>query len=382
MSRPPGGAGGGARLLELCAGYLLAYVGTGVAAKYFTGGIRTPRSSEIAYLVHNTLGSTVLCIAVVLLLGWLKLESNRMVAWGRWRLPVETPYIVLSGVCTAIVIPTTTLMYTLPISVMVAMVIMRGSVIVISRLVDAVQIRQGILHRRVVAEENWAVVFALLAIGVQVTMVPVAGGFDFLHSGPAMTILTAYVIAYTIRLYAMNYFRNTRDPGVRQDNRGYFAIEQLTASATLALVALLLVFAPWLGWTGTRLAEARAALFAPDLAAVLSGIPFGIVAFFSVFLFMFQGHTATFTGLVNRLTSLIAGTAATLILWWAFGTRAPSVADWTSLLLILVAVGFLSAAERRRARSQPDAASDPAGLLAVRATARSVEARRRRRPTP
>lgn len=34
---------------------------------------------------------------------------------------------------------------TLPISVMVAMVIMRGSIIIISRLIDAIQIRQGIL---------------------------------------------------------------------------------------------------------------------------------------------------------------------------------------------------------------------------------------------
>ena len=352
--RPRGSASDStARLLQLCSGYFLAYVATGIAAKYFTG-IRIPRSSEIAYLVHNTIGSTALCAAVVLLLGWVRLESNRTVAWGRWRLPVEMPYIVLSGVCTAVVIPTTTLMYTLPISVMVAMVIMRGSVIVISRLVDAVQIRQGILHRRVVAEENWAVVFALLAIFVQIAMVPVAGGFDFLHSQAAMTILVAYVIAYAIRLYIMNYYRNTRGPGVRQDNRGYFAIEQLAATATLAAVGVVLVLTQGLGGSDARALEARAAILAPDPAAMLSGVPFAMVAFFSVFLFMFEGRTATFTGLVNRLTSLIGGTVATLILWWVFGTRAPNAADWTSLLLILIAVAFLTAAERRRTRASQE----------------------------
>jgi hypothetical protein len=362
-----------ARLLELCAGYFTAYVATGIAVKYFTGGLRTPPVSEIAYLVHNTLGGTTLCLLVVVVFGWVRLESNRMVAWGPLRFPVEAAYIVPSGVCTAVVIPTTTLMYTLPISVMVAMVIMRGSVIVISRLVDAIQIRQGILHRRVAAEENWAVVFALLAIGVHVLLVPFAdllaargvdlearlgvpanalrGGFDFLRSMPAMVILSAYIVAYAIRLYLMNYFKNTRGPGVRQDNRGFFAIEQVAASATLALVGVLLLLAPRLGSTDPRVAEARAALLAPDAAAVLSGIPFGIVAFFSVFLFMFHGRTATFTGLVNRLTSLMAGTAATLILWLAFGTKAPSLVDWTSLGFILVAVAFLSAAERRRART-------------------------------
>ena len=164
-----------------------------------------------------------------------------------------------------------------------------------------------------------------------------------------MTFLSAYVVAYAIRLYLMNYFKNTRAPGVRQDNRGFFAIEQIAASATLAVVAGLLLLAPRLGWTDTRVLEARAALMAPDLVAILSGIPFGVVAFFSVFLFMFHGRTATFTGLVNRLTSLIAGTTATLILWWGFGSKPPSVMDWTSLLFILISVAFLSVAERRRA---------------------------------
>ncbi len=361
-----------ARLLQLCAGYFSAYVLTGIAAKYFTGGIRVPPLSDVSYLVNNTLGGTLLCLLVVIVLGWVRLETNRTVSWGGVRFPVEALYIVPSGVCTAAIIPTTTLMYTLPISVMVAMVIMRGSVIVISRVVDAIQIRQGILRRRVAPEENWAVLFALLAIGTHVLLVPIAdllaergvdleaslgipaaalaGGFDFLRSAPALTILAIYVVAYSIRLYIMNYFKNTRAAGVRQDNHGYFAIEQIAASATLGLVALLLLMAPRLGWTDPSVAEARATLLAPDLIAVLSGIPFGIVAFFSVFLFMFHGRTATFTGLVNRLTSLIAGTAATLLLWWGFGSRPPSLPDWVSLLLILVSVAFLSAAERRRAR--------------------------------
>jgi len=361
-----------ARLLQLCAGYFSAYVLTGIAAKYFTGGIRVPPFSDVAYLVNNTLGGSVLCLLVVIVLGWVRLETNRTISWGPFRFPVEALYIVPSGVCTAAIIPTTTLMYTLPISVMVAMVIMRGSVIVISRLVDAIQIRQGILRRRVAAEENWAVLFALLAIGVHVLLIPLTdrfaargmdleatlgvsagslrGGFDFLRSGPAMTILVIYIIAYSIRLYLMNYFKNTRAAGVRQDNRGFFAIEQLAASVTLGLVAALLLMSPQLGWTDARVIEARSALLAPELIAILSGIPFGIVAFFSVFLFMFHGRTATFTGLVNRLTSLIAGTTATLLLWWGFGTKPPSLVDWASLVLILIAVGFLSGAERRRAR--------------------------------
>ena len=69
-----------------------------------------------------------------------------------------------SGVCTAVVIPTTTLMYMLLKSVMVAMVIMRASVIVISRTVDALQIRQGILKKKVFWQEDAAVAFAIAGV--------------------------------------------------------------------------------------------------------------------------------------------------------------------------------------------------------------------------
>jgi hypothetical protein len=74
-----------------------------------------------------------------------------------------------------------------------------------------------------------------------------------------------------------------------------------------------------------------------------------MVAFFSVFIFMFKGRTATFAGLVNRLTSLIAGTTATLVFGLVFGGRLPGLTDWVSLCFILGAVAFLTIAERRRA---------------------------------
>jgi hypothetical protein len=74
-----------------------------------------------------------------------------------------------------------------------------------------------------------------------------------------------------------------------------------------------------------------------------------MAAFFSVFIYMFKGRTATFAGLVNRLTSLVAGTVATLIYWLAFGGSGPKTQDWLALGFIFLAVGFLTAAERRRA---------------------------------
>jgi hypothetical protein len=65
---------------------------------------------------------------------------------------------------------------------------------------------------------------------------------------------------------------------------------------------------------------------------------------------MFKGRTATFAGLVNRLTSLIAGTAATLLFALLWGGKYPSNDDWITLGFILVAVGFLTMAEKKRAK--------------------------------
>jgi len=360
----------------LCAAYFLSYVATGLLVKWFTGGLHEPRMSDIAYMVNNTMGGNLLCLIAVLVLGWIPWPAKH---GGHW--PPETGYILASGVCTAVVIPTTTLLYTLPISVMVAMVIMRGSIIVISRLIDAVQIQQRILKRKVYPQENWAVVCANLlpvplapwfarhastahALGIDPARLQ--GGFDFVHNAMAMWVLGAYIVAYAIRLYLMNFFKNTRKGTAEVDNRGYFALEQLSASGAILLASLLVWWGvrAW-GWSHPLAVLYHDAMQKPDWGAVASGIPYGLVAFFSVFLFMFQGRTATFAGLVNRLTSLMAGTAATLLLAWWFHLKPPAPTEWASVVLILVAVGFLGRAEQRRAGALASAAVSAAAAPAA-----------------
>jgi len=396
MSKPTSGTT--SQLVQLCAGYFVSYVLTGILVKYFTV-LRQPKMGEFTYLFNNTAASALLCVAVVLALGWvarLAQTSNRLVNVGGLKVPAEAMYIIPSGICTAVVIPTTTLMYSLPISVLVAMVIMRGSVIVISRLVDEVQIRQGILHRRVYHEENIAVMFALLAVATNVLLLPFEdalyargitvpswmgyhpgagkGNFDFLHNAAAMTILGSYITAYAARIYIMNYYKNTRGKGVKLDNRGFFAVEQVSATTTMVLVGLLVIMGPaWFGWTDKRIVEFSQAAAHPDFAALVAGVPYALVAFFSVFIFMFEGRTATFAGLVNRLTSLLAGTAATIVLWAMFKQKFPTMQDWISAGFILVAVYFLTRAERRRsdelARDRERTVSAPRPAAGERSTA-------------
>lgn len=346
--------GSSKQLIEFCIGYFVLYVITGISVKYFTGsGEGFPNMSDMKYLVYNTIGGNLLALTIVIVFKWYKLQSNSYIDILGVKVPSELYYIIPSGICTAVIIPTTTLMYTLPISVMIAMVIMRGSVIVISRLVDAIQIRQGVLKKKVYWEENVAVIFAIAAVLSNVVSVK-PGSFDFFSSIPAMTILTSYLLAYSIRIYIMNYYKNTRSKGVKQDNKGFFAIEQISASFTMFIVGVIIYISPDLfGWSARQVTEFKEAFINPDdiwYWAFISGFAFGLLAFFSVFIFMFKGRTATFAALVNRLTSLIAGTAATLLFAVIWGGKYPKTEDWISLIFILIAVAFLTMAEKKRVR--------------------------------
>lgn len=343
------------QLIQFCLAYFATYVITGLSVKYYLGSPAKgfPGYQDMEFLVYGTASATLIPLLTVLILRWYRMESHRLIPFLGLRIPVEYLFIIPSGVCTAVVVPTTTLMYTLPISVMVAMIIMRGSVIIISRAVDAVQIRQGILKKRVYAEENWAVFFAVGAMAVPMFWIR-EGEFDFLHNAAAMAILGSYILAYALRIYIMNYYKNTEGKGVRRDNKAFFAVEQIAMYCTLLVVVPMLFFSPTLfGWNPPQIETFRNAVLVPREGwpwASFWGSFFGVAAFFSVFLFMFRGRTATFAGLVNRLTSLIAGTTATLLFHFLFGGKFPGVQDWISLVFILIAVGFLTKAERHRTR--------------------------------
>src|ERR1051325_10980345 len=92
---PQDKSGSTGRLIQLCVGYFAFYTVTGVLVKYFTQ-LRDPKMSDMAFLFNNTIGGSIFAVAVVVLLGWIKLKSNQTVRVGRFQVPSEVKYIIPS----------------------------------------------------------------------------------------------------------------------------------------------------------------------------------------------------------------------------------------------------------------------------------------------
>jgi hypothetical protein len=333
---------------QLSLGYFLSYIATGLAIKFFTGKAESGffGLNSIEYLVYSTAFSSVFCVFVVLVLGWHR----------RARLTrLELITLGLSGFCTAYIIPTSTLIMSLPISIMVAMVLMRGSVIVASRLVDLTLNLQGIQHKKIPWQEEAAVVFSILAIGTKLLFAK-----DKTSQFPliGVVLLFFYFFAYLLRLYIMNRSKLLGlGGGKKLDEKLYFGVEQLFASFTLLSVSILVYLLLFTqgkpeGLIGQQFLSSLSEPSPLWYWAALSGLPYSFIAFLSVFLFLYPGKTATFTGVLNRLVSLVGGTASSLILFLFFAGGFPPLEDWLALGCISAAIAFLAWGNSSEARSR------------------------------
>ena len=326
------------RLIGLCAGYFTAYVVYGTFVRWLRVTQEMP-GLEVTF--NTTLGGVMVCLGVVLVFWWPgRLKGKEPRIFGG-KLAGEYGWLVPSGICTGFVIVTTTLMYTYGFSVLVAMVIMRSSLIVASRGVDAILIKQGRVTKKVFWQENAAVVAAIGALSV-VILVADKDDFKFFESPAAMVTMVFYIIPYSLRIYILNRFKSS------VDHKAIFGIEQIAASTTIALVGTTLILAFLAGWNPAPMQELAQGVFSPTPIAIAIGMVYGVGAFFSVFLFLFKDGSATFNTTLNRLTSLTAGTVATLCFWLLFDGNPVKPHQWAALVIVLAAVAMLAWAGKRR----------------------------------
>ncbi len=343
--------GAGPSIWSFALGYFLSYVPYAALTKAITAqmpmlpGVAAPIGG-LSLLPLSVAASVVGMFTFITAMGWWQYAGRRPIL-GR-DLPCPSRWTFLSGMCTALIIGTTTLAYTFQgVSIVFMMLLMRGGLLIIAPVVDAVS-------RRHVRWFSWIAV--LLSLGALLAAfasdVVWRGGRPTLPHGFGLPLLAAvdvaiYLGAYFARLRVMSRMAKSDDEDARIR---YFVEEQMVASPAL-LLALAVVAATGSGAIGGAL---RAGF----------GVGIGAPLLFVILIGLFSQGTGIFGGLilldrrensfcvpVNRSSSILAGVVATSSLWLIAGAAAPGVHELVGAALIIAAIMVLTLAplrERRR----------------------------------
>jgi hypothetical protein len=337
-------------------GYFAAYAPYAALTKVVTSGLATggdpgPPPGGVQILPLSVASAVVTAALFLVATGWWR---HAVPAGKRW--PRPTLATVLSGLCSAGIIATTTLAYTFEgISIVFVMLLMRGGLLILAPLIDAITGR----HVR------W---FSWLALALSIASLLVATG----RGSTAITTVCAidvglYLACYFVRLNLMSRLAKSSDPGA---NARYFVEEQLVSSPSL-LVGL--VAAAVIGRLGVDEAVGLGSIATLDaIAAGFTAIPghamwpavlvIGILSQGTgIFggLILLDRRENTFCVPVNRASSVLAGVVGSYGLVVLFAARPPSDRELLGALLIILAIVALTvppAMQKRRQRRAVGAA--------------------------
>jgi hypothetical protein len=309
-------------------GYFAAYAPYSALTKALSDGKIGDKVAGNTILPLSTLSSLLAMMLFLFLTGWWKSAGRKQI--GKFAVPCPTPWTAMSGLCGATILTTTTLAYTISgVSIVFMMLLLRGGVLMIAPIVDAVS-------RRKVKWPSW-VATGLTLSSLLVTLI----GRDESFTLPLLAILdvTAYLAAYFVRLRFMSKLAKSESLEV---TRRYFVEEQLvsTPAALLGLGLLALIGG------GGEFDHIRAGfLDFPFTAQAPWAIAIGVLSqgtgIFGA-LVLLDKRENTFSVPVNRASSMLAGVVATLGLW-ALGVG--KMLDWREAVgagLVISAIVVLS----------------------------------------
>lgn len=282
--------------------------------------------SGLELLPATVLASTLTMVATFSMLGFWRYPTQRRV--GTLSLPWPTRFTFLSGLATALILLTTTLAYTFEgVSIPFVMLLMRGGVLLLAPIVDA-------MSKRKVRWFSWV---ALGLSALSLVDAVVSRGGRHVPWLCALDVL-AYLGGYFLRLQLMSRLGKSDDPQV---NRRYFAEEQMVATPiALALLALFALVAP------APLAEPLRHGFAgivsdPRLRwALLAGVFSQGTGVFGG-LVLLDARENTFCVPLNRAASILAGVAASMAMASMVGAHAPSGWELLGASLLVIAIFVL-----------------------------------------
>jgi protein-tyrosine-phosphatase len=340
MRKQPGSSPFGIWALAL--GYFAFYVPYTGLTKALSLGALPGMTGPVPGLV--LLPTTVLATTAALLLfitasgGWRAFQRRRVLGLS---LPTIRLATLCSGVATAVIIGTTTLNYTFGgISILLALLLMRGGVLGLSPVVDTVAGRPVRAH-------SWAALaLSLAAVGVAFAEVD-----GYRMTLPAALNIAAYLTGYIVRLNLMTSLAKSEDAEV---NRRYFLEE--TAVAALALTAIpALVVLVGRGEAVDQLRAGFTSFLASDLVwpAILVGLLYACLYVFGTGIYL-DARENTYCIPLNRCASLLSGLAASYVLAALANSAPPSRPQLAGAGLILIAlvVLMLSTSQAHRTAGQ------------------------------
>lgn len=302
----------------LALGYFAFYAPYSALIKATTSAPRPITASEFLSTASITIAAGMLSILTAL--GWWKYAGRRR--FFGVSLPFPSRLTAVSGVATAVIIITTALAYSFSgVSILLALLLLRGGVLIISPIVDRV-------FRRRVRWFSWAALgLSFIGIGIGFSDV---GSYEV--TGPAALNLAAYLAGYAVRLPCMNAIAKSRDEA---GTKRYMVEEQLVAA--LALIAFGVLFPAGDG---------------PAMAVGLAvGLLYAGLCFFGTLIYL-DSRENTFCIPLNRCSSLLSGVVASYALMAFLGHGAPSGSELAAASAVFLALLLLSPLHHVRRNAQ------------------------------
>jgi hypothetical protein len=306
-------------------GYFACYVPYAALTKAASSGLLVGgwRLGGVVLLPISVLASAIAMITFLTWRGWWRHADQRVIL-GR-SVPVPDGPTAASGLATAVVVATTTLSYTFASSILLMMVLMRGGVLVLAPVVDAVAGRH-------VRSRAWAALgLSLLALILGLGGSP-DGGLD----ASSIVCVVAYLGGYFVRLRAMSAQAKTADAAA---SVRFFVQEQMVATPALLLVLLVAAVSRATPWS-TDLATGFLGLGDALPWVVAIGVLSQGTGVFGA-LILLDGRENAFCVPVNRASSVLAGLLGSAVLALVLGAAAPSASDLGGAGLLVAALVVL-----------------------------------------
>lgn len=309
-------------------GYYLFYTPYSGLTKALSKGLLTGVPVSGAVLLPASVMATVVCmLGFITAMKWWKYAGRR--EFFGVSIPFPRRQTFLSAICMATIIGTTTLAFSFGgISIVLVLVLLRGGVLILAPLVDAIRQRR-------VRWFSWAAMW----ISLMAVMVVLSDAGNYKLSFAAMLDVGAYLTAYFFKFQFMTKLAKSNEHSV---TLRYFVEEQMIASPLLllALGAMALV------GRGEEMLGFRLGFttFLGSKAvgwALLVGLFYAALCVCTTFIFLDRREN-TFCVPMHCGSSMLSGLTATYALTFFPNQSPPSGWQLASAGLIVIALALLS----------------------------------------